>query len=43
MAEEPSGQGEAGTGWQFPDAENAPSASEMLVVDVAGFEGLFEH
>ena len=27
------------TGWELPDSENAPVASEALVVDVEGFEG----
>jgi segregation and condensation protein A len=39
MGEEPSGQSEGSTGWELPDADNAPSASETLVVDVSGFEG----
>lgn len=28
-----------GSGWEAPDSELAPSASEALIVDVAGFEG----
>ncbi len=32
-------QGSQASGWELPDAENAPVASEALLVDVAGFEG----
>jgi len=39
MGEEPSAEAHEATGWELPDAENAPSASEALIVDVAGFEG----
>jgi segregation and condensation protein A len=30
---------ESGEGWEAPDSELAPAASEALIVDVAGFEG----
>lgn len=39
MNEATSDQGSQETGWELPDAENAPVASESLLVDVAGFEG----
>jgi len=31
--------GDLGEGWEAPDAELAPAASEVLIVDVAGFAG----
>lgn len=39
MGEEPTAEAAESTGWEFPDAEDAPHASEALIVDVAGFEG----
>jgi len=39
MSDEPTERTEEATGWEVPDAENAPLASEALIVDVAGFEG----
>lgn len=39
MGDEPTERTEEATGWEAPDAENAPLASEALIVDVAGFEG----
>jgi segregation and condensation protein A len=39
MNEEPTEPHQSAGEWQLPDGEDAPAASEMLVIDVGGFEG----
>lgn len=39
MSDEPAEHQGDRSGWELPDADSAPLASEALVVDVAGFEG----
>ena len=40
MTDEPQQQiGDDGPGWEVPDGELAPSASEAFIVDVGAFEG----
>lgn len=39
MIDDDTQMGEAEPGWEAPDRDLAPAASEALIVDVAGFEG----
>jgi hypothetical protein len=39
MIEDTAQNNDGDSGWEAPDRDLAPSASEALIVDVAGFEG----